>query len=529
MTGNPDVNFFIMPDYIANEYYAEISGLSDTLVDYYIEATDNKGNIFKTPIQHVYVGNYNPGGGGGGNPAVSWTPESPTQDDVITITITDPPTTGKLHWGVNNQGSAWETPDADYWPTGTVLFNGSGPAVETPFEGPNANNELTLSIGPFNNPVQEVYSIAFVIHYDDDSWDNNDGSDFHINLQGQGIVGVVWEPQNPNQYDSIKVFVGQVNVGANLHWGVTENNISWETPILSYWPTGSELFNGTGPAIETPFLGPDAESVLSIVLNPFKNPSQTVEGVNFVIHYNDNSWDNNNGSDYFIPVNNISTISLDLKVYLEGFYSAFGMTTILNTQGLIPLSQPYSVPPWNYQGTESVSAIPNVDVVDWVLVELRDTTTAALATGETVIARQAAFLLNDGKIVGLDGNGTCPIAMSITNNLFVVIYHRNHLAIMSANALQQIDGTFTYDFRDYNYKAYGLAAQKNLGAGSYGMISADADADGDVTDTDKTIWENQVGTQGYQSGDFDMDGQVNNPDKNDFWIPNYLEGSQVPD
>ncbi|NOX46518.1 MAG: hypothetical protein GXO89_06020 [Chlorobi bacterium] len=528
VTGNPDIDFFILPDYIANEYYAEIAGLSDTLVDYYIEATDNNGNILKTPIQHVYVGDYNPGGGGGGYD-VSWLPENPTENDIITITITDPPTSGKLHWGVNYQGSNWQTPDIIYWPAGTVLFNGSGPAVETPFSSPNGNGEITLQIGPFNNPAQLVNSIAFVIHYDDDSWDNNSSNDYHINTQGQGIVGIVWEPQSPNQYDSIKVFVGQANVGANLHWGVTENGSSWTTPNLSYWPTGSVLFNGSGPAIESPFSGPDTESVLSIVLNPFKNPAQIVDGVNFVIHYNDESWDNNNGNDYFIPVDNISGIGLDLKVYLEGFYSAFGMTTILNTQGLMPLSQPYSVPPWNYPGNENVAAIPNADVVDWVLVELRDASQASEANGTTRIARQAAFLLKDGRIVGLDGTGPCSIATTISDNLFIVIQHRNHLAIMSANALQQSEGIFSYDFTDYNYKAYGLAAQKELGGGIYGMMVADANGDGDVNNTDKSFWETQTGEQGYKSGDFDMDGQVSNPDKNDFWIPNYGEVSQVPD
>jgi hypothetical protein len=268
---------------------------------------------------------------------------------------------------------------------------------------------------------------------------------------------------------------------------------------------------------------------LSIVLNPFKNPSQIVDGINFVIHYNDDSWDNNNGNDYFIPMNNLSSIGLDLKVYLEGFYSAFGMTTILNTQGLIPLSQPYSVSPWNYPGTENVTTIPNADVVDWVLVELRDAEQANQASGATRFARKAAFLLKDGSIVGLDGLSSLSFGQTFSESMFVVIWHRNHLAIMSANALQQSNGIFSYNFTDYNYKAYGIASQKNLGVGIYGMIVADANADGDVNDSDKNFWENQTGDSGYKSGDFDMDGEVNNPDKNDFWIPNYGEGSQVPE
>ncbi|RLD49735.1 MAG: hypothetical protein DRJ05_20550, partial [Bacteroidetes bacterium] len=236
-------------------------------------------------------------------------------------------------------------------------------------------------------------------------------------------------------------------------------------------------------------------------------------------------------------------VELDLTVFLEGPFNGTGMNTDLNghpepawtehsrsVEGF-PLVQPYNVAPWNYTGTESVDSIPNADVVDWVLIELRDTTEAALATGETMIARQAAFLLNDGEIVGLDGSTdkACLVSASITNNLFVVIYHRNHLSIMSANAVTESAGVYTYDFTTPENQAYGTDAQKNLGNGIYGMISADGNGDGEINTVDKTIWENQAGEQGYKSGDFDMDGQVGNIDKNDNWIPNDGKGSQVPD
>ncbi|MCD4736638.1 MAG: hypothetical protein K8R53_11385, partial [Bacteroidales bacterium] len=303
VTGNPDINFFILPDYIANEYYAEITGFSDTLVDYYVEASDIYGNTFKSPIQHVYVGTYTPGGG---NYSVSWLPDDPDENDIITITVTDPTSAPKLHWGVNHQGSAWQTPDNVYWPAGTYLFNGSGPSVETPFTGPNAENEYTLDIGPFNDPAQAVQTIAFVIHFEDDTWDNNNGNDYHIILDSQGIYGVVWEPQNPTQNDTVKVFVGQATMTANLHWGVETGATSWVTPDNSYWPTGSFLFGGTGPAIQSPFSGPDAEQVLSINLGPFNNPAQEIDGINFVINYSDGSWDNNGGNDYFISISNVA-------------------------------------------------------------------------------------------------------------------------------------------------------------------------------------------------------------------------------
>ena len=43
------------PQFIADYYYAKVTGLSDTFVDYYVAATDTRGNLFNSPIQHVYV------------------------------------------------------------------------------------------------------------------------------------------------------------------------------------------------------------------------------------------------------------------------------------------------------------------------------------------------------------------------------------------------------------------------------------------------------------------------------------------
>lgn len=175
---NPDIDFFIMPDYIADQYYAEVTGLSEVLVDYYVEATDNEGNVFTTPIQHVYVGESN--GGGGGYEGVYWEPENPTANDEITLTVTDAEIGAKLHWGVTLEDNSWQTPHESYWPENSYLFNGTGPAVESPMEGPDNEGNLTIQLGPFNNPDQVVYGIDFVIHYNDDTWDNNNGMDYHI-------------------------------------------------------------------------------------------------------------------------------------------------------------------------------------------------------------------------------------------------------------------------------------------------------------------------------------------------------------
>jgi hypothetical protein len=182
VASNPEVNFFILPDYIAGEYYAEITGVSEKLVDYYVEVKDNKGNISKSAIQHVWVGPYNGGGGGGGGgqTGVFWTPENPTTADVITITQTDVTQGAKLHWGVKVNGTTWQSPNPVYWPAGSSLFNGTGPAVESPMTGPDGQGNITIQLGPFNNPAQSVQAVDFVLHYNNNTWNNNNGADFHI-------------------------------------------------------------------------------------------------------------------------------------------------------------------------------------------------------------------------------------------------------------------------------------------------------------------------------------------------------------
>ncbi|GAB1350527.1 hypothetical protein MASR1M107_27420 [Ignavibacteriales bacterium] len=111
-------------------------------------------------------------------------PSAPTKNDTITVTITKAVQGAKLHWGVNPQGSNWTTPNQAYWPAGTSLFGGSGPAVETVMSGPSTDSLLTIKIGPFNNSAQTVDGVAFVIHYNDNTWNNNNGQDFKINFGG---------------------------------------------------------------------------------------------------------------------------------------------------------------------------------------------------------------------------------------------------------------------------------------------------------------------------------------------------------
>ncbi len=172
-TNDPELNFFIEPFAKAELCYAEIKALKDTLIDYYVEAIDTKGNIFRTPIQHVYIENGDGSNGGNTNPNVSWNPEKPKSNEFITIKSKDATSSSRLHWGVNG----WQRPIDAYLPANTVKTTGQ--AVETPFQ--LIENEWQVKLGPFNNPEQTISNIDFVIKHEN-SWDNNGGSDYLINI-----------------------------------------------------------------------------------------------------------------------------------------------------------------------------------------------------------------------------------------------------------------------------------------------------------------------------------------------------------
>lgn len=225
-------------------------------------------------------------------------------------------------------------------------------------------------------------------------------------------------------------------------------------------------------------------------------------------------------------------VEVDIRVFLEGPYIGPNMSTTLNTLGYLPLGQPYNADPaavWYYNGGETVPTIPNGNITDWVLVEFRDAPTAAGATRATMTSMQPAFVMNNGMVVGLDGMSPLKVNGVFQYNPYVVIWHRNHLGILSASPLI-LSGTnyYTYDFTSSAGQAY-LNGQKNLGGGIYGMYGGDGKPDEFIENMDKTnVWSVQAGISGYWEGDFDLNGQVNNPDKNNIWVPNLGQGTQVP-
>ena len=76
------------PEYMADYYYSKVSGITNAFVDYYVSATDAHGNIYRSPIQHVWVGTGSggsSGNGGSGSGPVTVSPSSPVAGNSVTI------------------------------------------------------------------------------------------------------------------------------------------------------------------------------------------------------------------------------------------------------------------------------------------------------------------------------------------------------------------------------------------------------------------------------------------------------------
>lgn len=231
----------------------------------------------------------------------------------------------------------------------------------------------------------------------------------------------------------------------------------------------------------------------------------------------------------------INALPFDLKIFLEGAYNSTTgeMSTALNSGGYLPLSQPYSGAPWNYSGTENVASIPNANVVDWVLVEVRQAVIAAAATSGTSVAKRAGFLLKDGSITDLDGSSDLSfedLELDGGLNTYVVIRHRNHLAVITADPVSFANGVYAYDFTTGLVKILGTGNGGKLFSNSKaGMYAGDASGDGNIQNIDRlSYWYLVNGTSGYLPEDFNLNGQVQNNDAEILWYQNNGRSKQVP-
>lgn len=210
-------------------------------------------------------------------------------------------------------------------------------------------------------------------------------------------------------------------------------------------------------------------------------------------------------------------VELNIKCFLQG---AFQGNNLMNTNltNLLPNDQPYNCSPWLYPGNEHIDSVPS-NMVDWILVELRDS-----SDYNVLYETKAGVLFSDGSIKAPDLQDGIRFYVD-SGYYYVAIRHRNHISVMTEQAVFLASQTFL-DFTDtISLKPYSGAsqAQIELEPGVWGLICGDVNRDGRLQysgpDNDRqeiiqTILNTTASTNitsvinGYYVEDLNLNGEV---------------------
>jgi PKD repeat protein len=217
-----------------------------------------------------------------------------------------------------------------------------------------------------------------------------------------------------------------------------------------------------------------------------------------------------------------SGMRLALKLMLEGAYDpgTGKMRDNLRLAGVIPSTEPYTAAGFTQASDgggevlqSGVSATTGDNaIVDWVQVELRNSATPA-----TIIATRPALVQRDGDVVAEDGIPPISVLAS-AGTYYVAVRHRNHLGVMSGNAISLGTTTTSVDFTSPTTATHGTQAQKTIGAinalwmgnvvrdGGVKYTGSGNDRDPILVRVGSTVPNNVV--TGYFPEDCTLDGQV---------------------
>lgn len=201
-------------------------------------------------------------------------------------------------------------------------------------------------------------------------------------------------------------------------------------------------------------------------------------------------------------------VNLAIKVYLQGAtigsnVSNAGDTLMrddLRIKNLIPEKEPYTdienssgnIKPFKHKGDggheemedpATTLAVTGEDaIVDWVFVELRSSTKL-----DSVISTRAALLQRDGDVVDTNGVSNVKFTIAPAGPYYVAVRHRNHLGVMTAEALDLSPIQTFVDFTDSTFLTNGSNAQVKLKLG--GGIVKMAMWAGDLNSDGRTIYQ----------------------------------------
>ncbi len=229
-----------------------------------------------------------------------------------------------------------------------------------------------------------------------------------------------------------------------------------------------------------------------------------------------------------IVLDDFPRIKLAVKLILQGatFNPNTGETNLmrddLRLNNYLPTTSPYgdgitcNQDVFNTGGSDGNGPIED-NIVDWVLVELRNNSNPAI-----IESSKSALLQRDGDVVDIDGISPLVIPFD-PGNYHVAVRHRNHLGVMTANTRQLSQVTKQVNFISNNLNTYGTNSRIPVGNGNLGLWAGDVNNDGSIkfsgSNNDANIIKDLIladplnvlnfitfSATGYLNGDIDLNG-----------------------
>lgn len=236
-TGDPSINFFVLPTHMADYYWAKVTGFRNVLLDYYVEATDNRGNVYKSDIQHVWVAD---DGSGPSTPPAAPTGLTATAVSASQINLSWNPATGATGYIVKRGGSpVGSTAATSYSDTGLPASTSSCyTVVATNNAGSSADSNVacaTTLTPPLHPPFVmdgQADHAGYLL--------SSPGMTLYAAVRGDDLYVATWSPGN---------YPGDTS--KNDHFIVVSDTLGGLVPAFPTWSKAGQI---AAPNTK-PFLG----------------------------------------------------------------------------------------------------------------------------------------------------------------------------------------------------------------------------------------------------------------------------------
>jgi hypothetical protein len=226
----------------------------------------------------------------------------------------------------------------------------------------------------------------------------------------------------------------------------------------------------------------------------------------------------------------VHLVVISPKAILQGPYDVAAdlMQDSLRVNKFIPTKEPYTgMKGYKHVGGGGETTTATIlnktgsdAIVDWVFVTIR-----AAADSSQVIATKSCLIQRDADVV--ESDGVSPLSFTLVpGRYFVTVQHRNHLGVMTSQALTLSATPKIIDYTNKATSTYGINAQKILPNGKTVLWAGNTNLDQRIvyvgTGTDYTNISSKVLSapanipaysksyvlRGYYAEDVDMNGKV---------------------